>query len=211
MKLLRSPLVLALLGVVLYLGTTFGILRSARETLLHSEKEATPTAEHIMPPRSLWSFKPDEVDALAREVASERRKLDVRAASLDQQQAQLEAERAELDKKRQEVKTLRDQIVKALPEVQEIEAKNLKTLAQTYATMTPQAVVAILRESDETTAVKILSFMKADKVGAILQEMTRTQNASADPNSDTMAKRAARIADKLRLLKPLPKKDTAGL
>lgn len=209
MRLLRSPIVLALLGGALFLGTTAGVLLSVRDDLKSAAGEQKPEApDKTAVPRVLWTFKADDVDAMVREVAAERRKLDARAANLDKQQAQLEAEKAEIEKRRDEVKTLRDQIAKALPEVQEIEAKNLKTLAQTYSTMTPQAVVAILRESDETTAVKILSFMKTDKVGAILQEMTRAQAASNDATGDTMPKRAARISDKLRLLKTLPKKDT---
>ena len=91
-------------------------------------------------------------------------------------------------------------------EIQERELKNLKTLAQTYSAMNPSAVVAIFRELDENMAVKVLSFMKADRVGPILGEMSKAVDAAS---GETMAKRAARITDKLRLLKPLKKETPA--
>jgi len=42
--------------------------------------------------------------------------------------------------------------------------------------------------------------MKPETAGAILTEMSKQQD-----NDETMAKRAARISDKLRLLEPLKK------
>ena len=63
--------------------------------------------------------------------------------------------------------------------------------------------VAIFREMDENMAVKILSMMKPENVAPILGEMTK---APARPGEESMARRAARISDKLRLIKPLEKK-----
>ena len=53
---------------------------------------------------------------------------------------------------------------------------------------------------NDNTIAKILSFMKADTAGAILAEMSKQQD-----KEESMAIRAARISDKLRLLQPLKK------
>ena len=58
-------------------------------------------------------------------------------------------------------------------------------------------VGTILREMDENTVVKMLSLMKADQVGPILGEMPK---ATDRPGEETMARRAARMSDKLRLI-----------
>jgi len=47
--------------------------------------------------------------------------------------------------------------------------------------------------------VKVLALMKPDKVGEVLQEM------STQDKDDTLTKRAARISDRLRLMKAPPK------
>ena len=76
------------------------------------------------------------------------------------------------------------------------EAKNLRSLAQTYSTLTPHAAVAIIREMDDTTVVKILSLMKPDVVGPIFEEM-----AGASGGDTSLAQHAAVLSDKLRLMK----------
>jgi hypothetical protein len=49
---------------------------------------------------------------------------------------------------------------------------------------------------DDTTVVKILSLMKSDVVGPIFEEMAGTNGPEG-----TLAKRAAALSDKLRLMK----------
>ena len=56
--------------------------------------------------------------------------------------------------------------------------------------------VAILREMDDTTVVKLLSLMKSDAVGPIFEEMTKTSSPEG-----TLARRAAVLSEKLRLMK----------
>ena len=83
-----------------------------------------------------------------------------------------------------------------MAEINADETKNLRTLAQTYGNLTPKAVVAIFRDLDDTTAVKILSLMKSDIVGPIFEEMSRATGADA-----ALAKRAAILTEKMRLMK----------
>ena len=84
------------------------------------------------------------------------------------------------------------------------ESKNLKSLAATYASLSPPAAVAILREMDDTTVVKILSLMKSDVVAPIFEQMAVT------PGPDgTLAKRAGALSEKLRLMKSAPAKSAS--
>jgi len=187
-KFLFSSVGILILALVLGLGTTGGLIYSQRATFKVVEKLE-------LPPR-LWSFKTEEIDSLVNELKAERKKLDKREGDLEQTSAHIEAERQELDKVKASIKAMRDEISKEIPEVQEVEIKNLKTLSQTYSNITPTAAVVIFQEMDERNVVKILSLMKADKVAGILQEMSRT------PDKDgTLAKLAARVSDKLRVLK----------
>ena len=50
---------------------------------------------------------------------------------------------------------------------------------------------------DDTTAVKILSLMKADVVGPIFEQMSQTANTDGTP----LARRAALLSERLRLMK----------
>lgn len=199
MKMLASPWVLALLGGVMSIVTTVALLVPAVSGI------APPSPVHEeeieLPPR-LWNFKTEAMDGLFKELAAEREKLVTEQKNAAAIQAQTAAEAAELEKKRIEIKALRDEIEQRVVEIEAQEVKNLKTLAQTYSVMNPAAAVAILREMDENSAVKILATMKVDRVGPILGEMAKSADRAGE---ETMARRAARISDKLRLLKTATK------
>lgn len=199
MKMLGSPWVLALLGGVMSILTTVALLVPAVSGIAPPERTHE---EKIELPARLWSFKTEAMDTLFKELATEREKLAVEQKNALAQQAQVAAESAELEKKRIEIKALRDEIDQRVVEIEAQEVKNLKTLAQTYSVMNPAAAVAILREMDENAAVKILATMKVDRVGPILGEMAKTGDRAGE---ETMARRAARISDKLRLLKTATK------
>lgn len=190
MKFLTSRLGMIVLAIVLGFGTTAGLVFMQRSSL-----NPETDAKKKLPPR-LWGFNTDEVDTLIAELKRQRGKLDEREKNMDQTAAHIEAERQELEKVKATIKAMRDELSREIPDIQAGEIKNLKTLALTYSSLNPPAAVAIFKELDDLTVVKILAMMKSDKVGAVLEEMSHTQD-----NDQTMAKRAARISDKLRLLK----------
>jgi flagellar motility protein MotE (MotC chaperone) len=194
MKLLTSGWALALIAALLNLGTTGGLILAESNAILHP---AGPAGKDVTP--RFWSFRSDDVDALVADLNDQRVKLVQRQTELDKLAAHIESERQELEKTRSDIAAMRDEISAEIPQFQESERKNMKTLAQTYSDVTPVAAVAIFREMDETTCAKLLSLMKPDKVAAILEEM------SQEDKDDTMTKRAARISDKLRLMKNDPK------
>ena len=193
MKILKSGWVLAIIAALLNLGITGGLILAEFGAILHpaslAAKDATP---------HFWSFRSEDIDALVADLNDQRVKLVQRQTELDKLAAHIEAERQELEKTRSDIAAMRDEISAEIPQFQDSERKNIKTLAQTYSDIEPTAAVAILREMDENTCAKLLSLMKPDKVAAILQEM------SVEDKDETMVKRAARISDKLRLMQTNP-------
>ena len=202
MKFLASSWGLAILGLLLNVGTTIALLLPAIGTLV--QPEIGPPEKTALPPR-MWSFKTEAVEQLIAELKTEREKLEGERKGVVGLQGQVAAERAELDKVRADIKAMQDEIDQRVVQIEEQEMKNLKSLAQTYSAMNPPAAVPIFREMDENMVVKVLSFMKSDRIGPILGEMGK---APEKPGTESLAKRAARISDKLRLLKPLEKKPT---
>ncbi|MCM2274527.1 MAG: hypothetical protein NDI75_07055 [Candidatus Didemnitutus sp.] len=145
-----------------------------------------------------WDFWTIEIDNLASELKDEKERLRKAMEQVDQRSARLSAEQGELDKLRAELERMRREIGERVIEINADEAKNLRALAQTYSALTPRAAVAILRELDDITIVKILSLMKPDVVSPIFEEMSRTPSGTGD---GTLAKRAATLSEKLRLMK----------
>jgi flagellar motility protein MotE (MotC chaperone) len=140
-----------------------------------------------------WDFWTVEIGNLDAELKGQKAQLKQEAEQLDQRAARLAAEKQELDKTRADIEAMRQQMDDRVVSIGADEAKNLRSLAQTYASLSPHAAVTILRELDDATAVKILSLMKPDVVGAIFADM-----AGGD---ETLAKRAAALSEKIRLMK----------
>ena len=154
-----------------------------------------------------WDFWTIEIENLVSELSGEKARLHKLANDLDQRSARMAAERKELERIRLDVESIRREIDDQVIAIRSDEAKNLHGLAQTYTSLTPHAAVTILREMDDTTAVKILSLMKPDAVGPIFEDMAKT---SAPDH--ILAHRAATLSDKLRLMKSgtLPPTAAAG-
>ena len=198
MKFLTSAWGLAILALILNVATTLALLLPAIAALQDPPIEVAEKTG--MPPR-VWSFKTQAIDELVTELKSERDKLEEDQKSLLALQSQITAERTDLNKVRAEIEEMRGEIEQRVVEIEEREVKNLKTLSQTYSAMNPSAAVVIFREMDENMVVKILSLMKADRVGPLLGEMAKAPDSTS---GESMAKRAAHISDKLRLLKSAP-------
>ncbi len=143
-----------------------------------------------------WDFWTIEIETLATELKEEKARLKKQAELLDQRATRLAAEEKEFAKLRADIEGMRKQISDRFIEITADETKNIRSLAATYANLTPRAAVAILREMDDATAVKILSVMKADVVGPIFEEMSKTSSTDA-----ALAKRAALLSEKLRMMK----------
>lgn len=194
-KIVQNPAVIALLGLVFGLAAGIGWFWRAGEMLV-SHVAAVRAASVKQVKAQGWDFWTVEIDNLASELKDEKERLRKYAEQLDLRSTRLAAEQQELAKIRAEIDRMRKEISDRVIEINADEMKNLKSLSATYANLTPRAAVAIIRELDDVTAVKILSLMKADTVSPIFEEMSRT--ASID---GTLARRVAILSEKLRLMK----------
>jgi flagellar motility protein MotE (MotC chaperone) len=216
MNMLRNPWILAVLAVVLGVGAqaAFFVVKLGGMAGGHGEEEEHAGPTHTptyAPPTLSWNFVTPAIDELGTELRTRVAAVERREKELEDYQRRLEAERAELEKLkidldeiRKGLEARRDAFMATVLEVKEGEEKNLKTLAATYTTLTPPAALAIFREMDDDTVVKILAFMKPDPVGQILEEMARTRDGDA-----TLAPRAAAISNKLRLKRQVPAEEGA--
>ena len=183
-------------GVGTYVQRAAGIIAKAAvvrnkvlsEQRLHRQQQAQG-----------WDFWTIEIDNLTSELKEEKARLAKRSDDLDQREARLAIEQQELEKVRADIEAMHQQMERRITMISADESKNLRSLAQTYTNLTPKAAVSIFREMDDATAVKILSLMKPDVVGPIFEEMTN--NVYGD---SSLARRAAVLSDKLRLLRSGP-------
>jgi flagellar motility protein MotE (MotC chaperone) len=192
----QNPVVAGAIGLVLSLAVGLGVswrtLNRVVEQALIAKAQQQPNPMK----KKGWDFWTIEIENLSSELKDDLEKQKKRTEALDQREARIAAGEKELAKSRAEIDALRKEISDRVIEIRADEAVNLRKLAQTYGNLSPQAVVAIIRELDDSTAVKILSLMKPDVVGPIFEEMSKT----AGPDG-TLAKRAAVLSDKMRLLK----------
>ncbi len=195
-KLLTNPAFIAVLGVVSGTVVGLGWFWRAANVLVDHAIQARPVVVEAAGKDQGWDFWTIEIDGLSSELKEERARLRQQAEALNQRTARLASEQQELAKVRRDIEAMRAEINRKVIEITTDEMKNLRSLAQTYSSLTPKGCVAILREMDDTTVVKILSLMKSDAVGPIFEEMAKT----AGPDGP-LARRAAMLSDKLRLMK----------
>ena len=201
MKALLSPYLIIILAAVLGVATVAFTLLQQIPRLADLAVAMRPKA--IVVPSHLPERPPpvDPASQAVSELILARQQLAVREASLLEQQKRLASERLELERTRASLEIMRKQVdeyiteakrlqMKANSEEAAMETKNLKTLVQTYSNMSPKACVAILREMEDATAVKILALMKVDVVASLFEEMAK--QAAGDPQ---MAKRAAKLSE----------------
>ncbi len=195
-KLLQSPWTVSVLALLLYAGSTFYFWQTPSLPVPARPAAFDPLNPTATAPRvehgPSWEFSNPEVDLLVRELRQERAALAARAKQLDDLAARLQAEQAELQQATQAVFRLQQDFDRSVIRLQENETVNLKRLARVYGSMEPDGATAILKQLDEATIVKVMSFMKDDKIANLLTSLARA--------GDAEAKRVAVISERLRLL-----------
>lgn len=198
---LAAPWFLALVGLLSSLVIGLTMMMSAQKKLVVAPPpvEVAPVVdEKPVPPQTVFSFHTNELVEMVEDLKKQKQKILEEQKDVKALAARTMADRQEVEKIRQEIKDLRSDLDKRVVEVQQEEVKNLEVLASTYTAMPPTAAVAILKEMEEDQVVKILAAMKAKAVASILSEMGRAIDKSGE---ESVARRAARITDKLRLMK----------
>lgn len=213
MKAFVIPLVGSLIGLLMYLAVTAAVLIKGYKPPAPATKkpaaivEGEPLTDESFSPKKLedfkanpvpsWKFYSPEVDNLVEQMRLRNESLKEREEKLEALAKRIEAERAELAAVTQSVVRIREEIDRRIIRIQDDEAVNVKRLAKSYAGMEPASVAKILGELDEKLAVKILSQMKDEQNGAILDALAKTDAKGA--------KLAASLSDKIRLV-PTAKK-----
>ena len=195
---LTSPVVTGIVGLLLSLAIGLTMTWRTLNTLVDQAIIQRAQKHPNELKKKGWDFWTIEIENLSSELKEDRARLQQRTAELDQREARIRASEKELAKARADVDAMEKEISDRIVEMSADEAVNLRKLAQTYANLSPTAVVAIIREMDDNTAVKILALMKPDVVGPIFEEMTKTAGKDG-----LLARRAAVLSEKLRLVKAL--------
>lgn len=192
---LISPLTVSILGLFVGAATGLGWFWVRADCLVAvALAHARPVSASTVKSKG-WDFWTVEIDSLASELKDEKARVKKEEEDLDQRTVRIASDRQELEKLRTELNSMHKEITDKVVEIQADEAKNLRMLAQTYTNLTPHAAVAIIRELDDATAVKILSLMKPDIVGPIFEDMAQS---TSGPNE---AHRAAVLSERLRLVR----------
>jgi flagellar motility protein MotE (MotC chaperone) len=196
MKILRHPAFLIALGLLSGVGAGLGSFWRAADAVYAAVLARHAAQVEARKPAAPWGFWTIEMENVASELKEERARISEQSDQLAQREARLAAERQELEKVRAQIESLRKEVAIKVVEIQADESKNLRNLAQTYTSLTPGAAVAIFREMDDGTVVKILSLMKSDSVAQIFETMSHASAADA-----SLARRAAALSEKLRLVR----------
>jgi len=182
-------------GFSMFLG---GILYLVTTAVLWPKHVETPHAEAHMPGGEVpIAFVNPEMDELMAELRVQREALASRESQLKAWEARLQAERSELTIVTQMVSRAQSEFDKSVLKIRADESANLKRLTKTYADMSPQAATSILKNQDDQVFAKVLTLMKEPEVAGILEQLAKL--------GEPEAKRAALIAERLRLAVSTPK------
>lgn len=201
MKFLRSFWVIAFLALTINVVMTLFLFTKYQEKLLVPFLAAPAQAQaHAPKPVDdstvYWSFRTGEIENLADDLRHQKSALVRRELELKAIESRMLIEKDEIKRLQEEFQQVHEVFSARIIEVQQSELKNLKTLSNTYASLTPQAAVAILVEMDDDLSAKILSMMKPEVVAAIFEEMA---TAGAGSQKGASPKRVADLSNRLRL------------
>lgn len=201
MGLLRSYWLIALLALFLNLGISMVLLVRALDSIAAAQ---APLDEPNEGTSRFFDFYTREVDDLAEELKKREERLAHEEKKMRDWERRLDLEEVELERVRKELKMVREEFSQTIIQVKANEMKNVKELAQTYAAMSPESVVTIFGELDDTFVVKLLKNMPKDAVGPIFQLM------ALNAQEPEQVKRVAKFAQMLRLTLPPEDAKRAG-
>jgi len=205
-----------LAAIILGIATSAGVLMwrlpSITESVTPSTASTPSTIKTKITSQSKdWDFYTAEIDNLVNELKTERESYEKKKNDFAAVELRIATEKKELTRIRVEIEKMRAELTAQTTEMQSSEKTNVRSLSRTYSNMKPEQAVAIISEMTDANIVKILSLMKPDIQARILSEMAKTLDPSAagapSPAGSaiaTLAPRAAKLTDQLRLLKQAP-------
>jgi len=189
-RILQSSWLTALLGCLLYLGTTLALFRPdqfAAAHLIPADRSATDDPS--------WKFKNPEFDQWIAQMKDEKEALAVREQHLTDWQSRLDAERQEISTVTQTVARLQADFDQNVVRFRAQETDNVKHQAKLMAAMSPGGAAAMFAEMADDDVVRILFTMKIDEASAILDTMSKQGKPEAQ--------RAATLTGRLHQVLPL--------
>jgi flagellar motility protein MotE (MotC chaperone) len=189
-KLLTSTWMTVLIGMVTYIGATALFWKTPVITPAAASQGTEPEVHASLNGPS-WDFINPEADQLLAEIKVEKKSLAKKEQELNDLSTRLQAERAELSLVTQSVQHMQTDFDQNVLRIHEEETANLKKLAKVYADMTAEGAAAIFAELDDTSVVKIMTFMKDGETAAILEALSK--------KGQPQAKRAANLSERLRV------------
>jgi flagellar motility protein MotE (MotC chaperone) len=189
-RILQSSWLVALIGGLLYLGTTAAMLRPGLFVYARAARPSglTPNTDPA------WRFRNPEFEQWVTELRQERETLSQREQQLRELQTRLEAERQELCAVTQTVHQLQAEFDQNVVRIKTQEVDNLKRQTKIITSMSPEGASAMLKAMPEDEAVRVLFTLKPDNAAQLLDALSR--QGAAD------AKRAATFAERLRQVLP---------
>ncbi len=192
--LLSNWIVLGLLGMLVYLGTTFALMRGLD---LQPPAAAEPDPAHVVNTTGpSWEFNNPELDQLVADLKREREHLAEREKQLDELAARLQAEKSEISRATNAVVQLQRDFDQSVTRLKDEEQANLKKLAKLYTTMAADSAAPVMRELPDDTLVKLFAIMREAEIAPLLELLSK-------PNASD-AKRVAALTDRYRLLQTRP-------
>ncbi len=196
MKLIKSPWVASIIGMILYMLITAVSMKAAVKKNAapssaakeESHDEEPEAGAGVMP---AWTANSSDVDEMIKELRLEKETLKIRSKQLNDLEARLQLDRKEMNQMTQSVGRMQKEFEAAITRVAEEETANLKRLAKTYSLMTPESAAQVFKQLEEASLVKVLMFMKDAQVSAILDRLAK--------EGESEAKRVAAISERLRL------------
>ena len=188
-RILQSSWLTALLGCLLYLGTTLALLRPDKFTavqLLLSDRSAEDDPS--------WKFKNPEFDQWIAQMKDEKEALALREQQLNEWQSRLDAERQEISTVTQTVARLQADFDKNVVRFRAQETDNVKRQAKLMAAMSPTGAATMFNEMADDDVVRILFTMKTDEASVILDTMSKLGKSEA--------RRAATLTGRLHQVLP---------
>ena len=205
-----------LAAIILGIATSAGVLMwrlpSITESVTPSTASTPSTIKTKITSQSKdWDFYTAEIDNLVNELKTERESYEKKKSDFAAVELRIATEKKELTRIRVEIEKMRSELSAQTTEMQSSEKTNVRNLSRTFSNMKPEQAVAIISEMTDSNIVKILSLMKPDIQARILAEMAKTLDplavgapVPAGSAIATLAPRAAKLTDQLRLLKQAP-------
>ncbi len=190
---LTSGWFMALTGSLLYLGTTVLLIRPAQFAGVRAALAARAGAL-AQGNEPSWRFKNPEFDQWIAELNMEKSDLATRTRQLQEWQTRLAAQQQEFATATQAVYQLQAAFDKNVVRIKAQEVQNLGKQAKIIAGMSPAGAAALINQMDDDDVVRLLSIMKPDDAGALLDALSKLGPAEA--------KHAALLTERLRMVLP---------